>query len=342
MAKLIATRFMNTALISYFTTPPGETLSYTRLMAVQSLMISDAFITPALAIVDAVPRFYRRVLSRASTTQRLMNSYFLGSAWDLGERYTSMLKTVLVALFYAAIYPAGCFFASFCFLATFFIDRYKLVREWRSAPAYDAQLAWRAHNVIIGCILLHLLVTSSWYAGWPFDDAILNADGTYTYSDNSNLVTAALDRLRSSAIGYRSAEHRALLVTYGWSTAAVASVSALIFASSRAARAFRRLVRGDYEPVGADQRIAFTDVPRIETYVPMGYPGDDLVGSLVACHAVNLRPEHYPHLVHLDDESDEQAFKRLNVALEFPVDRRALLFGMVQGFLQRAPAPAAV
>eukprot|EP00612_Vaucheria_litorea_P002943 CAMPEP_0171461546 /NCGR_PEP_ID=MMETSP0945-20130129/5949_1 /TAXON_ID=109269 /ORGANISM="Vaucheria litorea, Strain CCMP2940" /LENGTH=594 /DNA_ID=CAMNT_0011987911 /DNA_START=321 /DNA_END=2102 /DNA_ORIENTATION=+ len=189
MTKLVAARFMNTTLISYITISSNETLSYSQLAAIQALMISDAFITPTLAALDISNNFYRMVLSRLSTTQRMMNTYFLGSPWDLAERYTSMLKTVLVALFYACLYPMGLFFAAFCFIYTYVVDRYMLMRLWTKAPAYDARLAKKALTIILLCLLAHLYIASTWYSEWPFDSSIKKEDGSFVYYNKLGMVS---------------------------------------------------------------------------------------------------------------------------------------------------------
>lgn len=89
---------------------------------------------------------------------------------SLGERYTSMSKTLFVALFYAALYPPGMFIAAFTYLFTFWIDKLCLLRVWRAPPLYDAQVAKKSRGYLMLSVLAHLLVTANWYAGWPFDE----------------------------------------------------------------------------------------------------------------------------------------------------------------------------
>lgn len=45
-------------------------------------------------------------------TQEQMNLYFQGTAYKIGERYTSMTTIVFVCFFYAALFPAAFFFGA--------------------------------------------------------------------------------------------------------------------------------------------------------------------------------------------------------------------------------------
>jgi hypothetical protein len=40
--------------------------------------------------------------------QEKMNYYYRGSSWHLGERYTDMIKTLFLAMFYMTLLPSGC------------------------------------------------------------------------------------------------------------------------------------------------------------------------------------------------------------------------------------------
>jgi hypothetical protein len=332
--KLLWARFMNTAMINFMTTPFGQTLAAEEMKAVQALLISDAFLTPAVALLDISGTIQRNVLSRFSATQKKMNSYWMGSVFSLAERYTSMSKTVFVALFYATVYPLGLLFAAFGFAFTYLVDRYRLFRLWRKGPAYNAQLAKSASRVLIGCTLVSLLISSNWYTGWPFDSAWAQPDGSFVYADKKSLVDSPLDYFNIITAPWMSGDQQKLVRLYGYATLLLLAAVAAWYIYAEAHAGIRHLFIGHYDEVGQSQEIPFDRVSGIQAYIPMSVPGNALVGPLIACETHNLDPEHYPSQMHVEeDEFPSQAFERMNVALEFPEPLRSRLFGLVHGFL---------
>ncbi|CAM9125685.1 unnamed protein product, partial [Heterosigma akashiwo] len=140
-AKLSAARFMNTAIINWVTTSFHSTLSLTSLKTIQSILISDAVITPTVSLLNLGGNFKIHVLGKFAKTHPKLMSYYTGVQWYLGERYTAYTKTFFVAAFYAALYPGGMFVAAFCFAYGYWVDKYMLLRVWKKPPQYDAQLA---------------------------------------------------------------------------------------------------------------------------------------------------------------------------------------------------------
>jgi hypothetical protein len=56
--------------------------------------------------------FLGRYLAPQATTQTEMNLYFTGVDWNLAERYTDMIKTIFLSLFWSSILPVGVFLTS--------------------------------------------------------------------------------------------------------------------------------------------------------------------------------------------------------------------------------------
>ncbi len=69
-----------------------------------------------------------------------MNNYFKGSTWSLGERYTDLLKTLFVALFYSSVLPTGLLITTLSCLVNYWVDKYCLLRVWARVPLLDGQV----------------------------------------------------------------------------------------------------------------------------------------------------------------------------------------------------------
>lgn len=57
-----------------------------------------------------------------------MNEFFRGAVWNLGERYTDVMKTVFVSVFYAQILPTGMFVTCAALALAYAVDKYLLLR----------------------------------------------------------------------------------------------------------------------------------------------------------------------------------------------------------------------
>lgn len=76
MFKLVAARFMNTAIINYVTTGFSRTLDSESIAAIESILVMDAILTPLLNLADLPGVWNRHVLARFAPTQDKMNTYF--------------------------------------------------------------------------------------------------------------------------------------------------------------------------------------------------------------------------------------------------------------------------
>ena len=74
-----------------------------------------------------------------SNTQAELNSYWEGTSWTLAERYTDLLKSIFVGLFFLVLLPTSLF-------VTAFASEYKFV----ASPFFFA--------LLLSSGLLHLLL----------------------------------------------------------------------------------------------------------------------------------------------------------------------------------------
>jgi hypothetical protein len=140
------------------------------LLDIQSILISDAFVAPILRLAFGPGLTVLRQVFVApfARTQGRMNSYFDGVDWHIAERYTDMIKTVFVSLFYLALLPSGAFVASFAFFASFAVDKYCLFRWWKVPPKVDAAVGVLSLRWLVFCVLVHLAISLRFFAGAPF------------------------------------------------------------------------------------------------------------------------------------------------------------------------------
>lgn len=164
MLKLVISRCFNVAIMKYIVTDYVDTFSVTSLKAVVSILIADTFTNPLLSVLNINGRFQQFFLAPRAKTQRQMNLYFLGSGWNLAERYTDMVKTAFLCLFWSSILPVSCFLASMSFVMVYLADKYNLLYQWKRPPLLDDTLAARARNFLSISICSHVIMTRIFYA----------------------------------------------------------------------------------------------------------------------------------------------------------------------------------
>ncbi|CAM9360856.1 unnamed protein product [Phaeothamnion confervicola] len=164
--KLLAARLATTAIIIFLTTEWYTWLHEDSLSAVQTILLSDALLDPTVKLLNIEGLIRKHWSAPAAPTQEAANAYMEGVVWNLGERYTDMIKTLFLSMFYAALVPTGLFISASAFLGNYFVDRYMLLRNWQVPPQLDASLAKQLRPAIMFAVLGHLVVTRLWYYSW--------------------------------------------------------------------------------------------------------------------------------------------------------------------------------
>ncbi|CAM9506878.1 unnamed protein product [Discosporangium mesarthrocarpum] len=142
-------------------------------------------------MLDINGRIMRHFVARSAKTQDKTNSFFNGTKVLIAERYSSMLKTMFVCLFFSAIFPQGYFIASMALFMTFWASKFCLFNVWKTPPPVDQKLATITSRYLLLALLIHILVSVQFYRGWPFDrlcptDEVVTSD----FSDVDGLAQA--------------------------------------------------------------------------------------------------------------------------------------------------------
>ncbi|CAM9490348.1 unnamed protein product [Pylaiella littoralis] len=167
MFKLVTARAINSAFLLFIITSDTEQLEEGTLTKILSILIADAFTGPLLRLTNVPDLIGRKLIAPKAKTQAEMNIFFQGAIWNLAERYTDMIKTVFVGLFYSAIVPTGLIVTAGAMMMLYWVDKYSLLRLWKRPPAYDARLSSYTRKYVILCIWLHLVMARIFFAEWP-------------------------------------------------------------------------------------------------------------------------------------------------------------------------------
>ncbi|KAG7398491.1 hypothetical protein PHYBOEH_010948 [Phytophthora boehmeriae] len=167
--KLLLFRGFNGAVVLYLLTDFTDTLSQQNLLQIQALLIANLLTAPLLQLMSPVGSFYRWFYGPKAKTQRKLNSYYSGAYWKLAERYTQITKSVGIALFYKSLLPTGLIITGLSLLVNYWVDKYCLLRKWKTPPRYDGLLARASRYHLLIVALVSLIMMGHWYNGWPFD-----------------------------------------------------------------------------------------------------------------------------------------------------------------------------
>ena len=149
LLKLVVVRCINAAVLIYISAPFEETFSQDRIAAVQNTLMADAIMNPLLRFFDPITLMNRYYFSNYAKTQTELNDLFRSQEWTLAERYTDVVKSIFLSMFYTAILPSGFFISSFTIGSTYILDKWSLYRQWRRPPLFDESLSVVAYYFLV-------------------------------------------------------------------------------------------------------------------------------------------------------------------------------------------------
>lgn len=104
--KITLFRWINTAVLTKIITPFTSTVSpgpLDVLPQINNILWFELWLVPSLRLLDIWGNIQKHFFAPRARTQELMNSYFQGTYYNLGERYTDMTKVLFVCFFYSSL-----------------------------------------------------------------------------------------------------------------------------------------------------------------------------------------------------------------------------------------------
>ena len=129
--KITLFRFVNTAILASMTTPLTGTLVDDEediLPSIKAILVSELYVTPLLSLIDISSNMNKHLYAPRAKTQEQMNTYFQGTEYSIGERYTGLTSILFVCFFYSALFPAAFFFGA----AILFVQHYVSSRQFET------------------------------------------------------------------------------------------------------------------------------------------------------------------------------------------------------------------
>jgi hypothetical protein len=178
--KIALFRWVNTAVVITIITPFTATLTSKKLInQVFNLFVAEIITSNAILLLDPLEHIKRHILAPRAMTQDAMNLKMQGAVFELAERYTNMTKILFLALWYCAVYPGALLMCSFALLINYFVDRIALMRTWKRAPKLGSKISEFGRRYFFSLAILAMAILSSYYwAGFPFDNLCLNEDAS--------------------------------------------------------------------------------------------------------------------------------------------------------------------
>eukprot|EP00752_Nemacystus_decipiens_P005744 g5197.t1 len=171
MNKLTLARWANLVAIPFFLNERLLTLSADNLELVISVLWLNAFIPPAVRVLDLRGRWSRSVRAKKEVVQSAMDSHFEGSRFHLSERYTDTTKTMFACLAYAPVLPIAMWLCLLSLALSYWADKWLFMKAWRTPqpPGNSGRVARLARRHLALAVLAHCVLALYYYAGWPFD-----------------------------------------------------------------------------------------------------------------------------------------------------------------------------
>ncbi|CAM9754098.1 unnamed protein product [Scytosiphon promiscuus] len=258
MFKLVTARAINSAFLLFIITSDTEQLESDTLTKILSILVADAVTGPLLRLTNVADVIGRKLIAPKQRTQAEMNVFFQGAPWNLAERYTDMIKTVFVGLFYSAIVPTGLIVTAVAMVVLYWVDKYSLLRLWRRPPAYDARLSSYTRKYIILCVWLHLVMARIFFAKWPSRDSAQVPD--------CDLFSCNYE---AGETNWYEEEQAEIVTIYEVLGAVVFAAGGGLVALLYIRHYATKIVVAKHETVGEASKIGYRSVSGIDAYVPL-------------------------------------------------------------------------
>ncbi|KAL7559500.1 hypothetical protein ACA910_010314 [Epithemia clementina (nom. ined.)] len=304
--KITLFRFVNTAILASVISPLTGTLidgNEEILPSIKAILVSELYVTPLLSLLDISSNINKHYFAPRAKTQDQMNSYFYGTQYSIGERYTGLTNILFVCFFYSALFPAAFFFGAIILIVKHYTDKYCLMRIWARQPMVGSRLArFSRRYFFYGSLVASLLVSAYMWAQYPYDNVcepandpsfghakdylnvqVLNGtridritvtqDTDFRYCGQSWLETDVFpfpptSRLESEDLKYMSDSQRKLVDFYGWTAFVILVLYIILAFGTGVMDWFVSFFKGVYAPSGMVQNIDYSSNAEIYGYIP--------------------------------------------------------------------------
>ena len=280
LLKLVVARCVNTAVLIYVATKFEDTFTEDSLYQMQNILLADAFTTPCIRlfnIYDVVMRYI--VTPLIAKTQEEYNAAWQGAEWNLAERYTDMLKSIFVGLFFSVPLPSGLFITAFAMISTYIVDKYSLFYIWKRPNRIDASLGILSRYVYVFIVFAHLTISRVYFANWPYWHESEKADcDFFTCETDSNMTSDQKD-----VVNFYSGVSVTMFV--------VICIWLFLYKTYKAGL---RFFYGKLDEIGEPSTAPYRNVPGIAAYVPEVRRAKFI--SPLLCAKVDEIPVEYCHV----------------------------------------------
>jgi len=257
--------------------------------SVYPVIFAEMFTIPCITLVDIVGNVRKHILAPRARDQNEMNSYFVGSKFELAERYTDATKILFVALLYSTILPESLFLGAIALAVHFLQGKFCLLRIWRSAPDIGTHLANLNTIFFSTTLVVHFFAAAYFWSGFPYDDVCNDGNGGYKYC-NQNIFSYHIFPLPRFIDNTWMTESQTKMTSlYGWTALLTIVVSIFIFSKNTIIPVLKGFFYSTYEPNGTDMNIDFDEVKNIRAYVPqLKEKGFDY--PIILCDICDINP----------------------------------------------------
>ena len=282
LLKLVIARCVNTAVLIYVATNFEDTFTEDSLQKMQNILLADAFTTPCIRIFNIYDVLMRYVVTpNIARTQEEYNSAWQGAEWNLAERYTDMLKSIFVGLFFSVPLPSGLFITAFAMISTYVVDKYSLFNIWKRPNRIDSSLGVLSRYVYVFIVFAHLTISRIYFANWPYLDESEEANcDFFTCDTDANMTEDQAD-----VVDFYSGVSVTMFV--------VICLWIFIYKTYKAGMKF---FYGKMDEIGEPSTALYRNVPGIAAYVPEVIRSKFISPLLCANVDESIIPVEYCHV----------------------------------------------
>jgi len=303
--KVLGLRCINSAVIIHLVTPftwsleEGDHL----VKGVATIFFAEMLTAPVLQMLDIGGKIKRHLVAPRCRDQESMNLNFMGTRWELSERYTNMMKTCFLCFFFSALYPLAFGLTALLLCIHYEADKYCLLRIWARVPSLGSQVAELNRSYIVPVLLVTLATMNAYsWSGFPYDDMCPSEDPLHeSYRGEHTLETPSGETITVNVgssesvyeactqdflayyptvfpplpmfqeIHWMSNGQERIVRLHCWTSVAMIGIAILyVLLNSKFSEFLVSIFRGNYKPSGKIDGTNLSDIPGsvFSAYVP--------------------------------------------------------------------------